>query len=230
MTTSIGMPILVQSDTGRFRSGEIAGNISVDGNTADCYVFSDGNTWETAAISDNVSYMRYQLVKGTGVGQWQPNPAGLGPTGATGPSGANGTNGVGLGSLTTNLPGITSGVPTRVIGTAFQPSTTNASFVQYRAQASVTASLAGNNQGRIRIRVGSTSTTTAEFPGAVGVTYNLGLGVSLANTNANEGTLYAFVPAGSWVLIDTVTVSGSPAFTLQSNSTVLGSQVEQLLN
>lgn len=153
-----------------------------------------------------------------------------GTTGATGSTGAQGPAGVGLGTLTVQQPGVTGGTSNRVIGTAFQPSVTNPVFACYRASTSITASLAGSNQGRIRIRVGASSTTTTEFPGTVELTYNLGLGLAVANTITNSGSLCAFVGAGQFVLIDTVTTTGTVTFSLPTNAAISGAQVEQLLN
>lgn len=152
-----------------------------------------------------------------------------GPAGSVGATGSTGAQGVGLGTLTVQNPG-SNGVPNRAIGAAFQPSTTNPSFVCYRAKASVTTSLTGANQGRIRIRTGAASGSTTEYPGAVEVTYTLGLGLAASTTVANGGSICAFVPVNWFVLVDTVTDSGSPVFTLPTNATIAGAQIEQLLN
>lgn len=159
-----------------------------------------------------------------------------GAAGSTGPAGAQGTQGVagaagpqgaGLQTIAVQTPG-SGGVPNRAIGTAFQVSASQPSHVAYRVRASVTASVTGNNQGRARIRLGPTALTTVEYPGAIGITYNLGLGLAVANTIGSEGCLSAFVPAGWFVLIDTVT-TGAVTYALDTNATTPGAQVEQLL-
>lgn len=149
--------------------------------------------------------------------------------GATGTTGSQGPAGPGFGTITSQQPGIDASIPARVLGTAFQISTVAPAMVAYRATASVTASLTGTNQGRVRLRMGPTSTSTVEQPGAVGITYSLGLGIAVANTVGNEGALHALVPPGWWVMLDTVVVSGSPALALISNATIAGAQVEQIL-
>ena len=151
----------------------------------------------------------------------------VGSTGATGATGSTGPAGAGFGSITVQAPG-SGGVPNRVIGTAFQPSTTAPTMVSYRASTSIATNLTGNNSGRIRIRGGDTSTTTTEYPGAVGSTFSMSLGVALL-TVGNEGALSALVPVGWWVLIDTVTVAGTVTYALPTNATLAGAQVEQVL-
>lgn len=226
MATVRGQPIILQTTSNRFHMGFITRVIS--GDNVDLVAFSDTSDWETMADGpSNVSYLFFSIDKGTGTYQWQENSAGLGPTGATGSTGAAGA---GFGTITENRPGITSGVAARVVNTSFQPSATAPCQVSYRATASVTASLAGNNSGRVRLMMCPTQNGTyLEYPGAVGVVYNLGLGVAIANTNTNEGWLGALVPIGWWVKIDVVTVTGTITGALVSNATLAGAQVEQVL-
>lgn len=152
-----------------------------------------------------------------------------GSAGAAGATGSTGATGAGFGTITVQQPGITGGVPARVIGTAFQVSTTAPAMVAYRATVSVTASLAGNNKGRVRLRVGPGAGTTVEQPQCCEIEFNLGLGLAVANKNGNGCALTAFVPAGSFVLMDVVTETGTIVGALVSNATVAGAQVEQIL-
>jgi hypothetical protein len=116
-----------------------------------------------------------------------------------------------------------------VLNTAFQVSPTAPSIVSYRASASVTASLAGNHKGRVQFRMGPTAGSTTVQPSCCEVEYNLGLGVAIANKTGNGNAIGGFVPAGWWVMLETVTDAGSPVLTLVSNATLSGAQVEQLL-
>jgi hypothetical protein len=153
-----------------------------------------------------------------------------GATGAVGPTGSVGATGVGFGTQTINQPGVASGPPTRVLGTAFQPSATQPCFVSYRAKVSATLPLLGTAQeGRVRMRVGPTATTTVEWPGAVGILKSATAAVTVSQTDQGEGTLYGLIPVGWWVMLDAVTVSGTPTLALISNATLLGAQIEQVL-
>lgn len=136
--------------------------------------------------------------------------------------------GGGLATILQQVPG-SAGVPNRALATAFQPSSDFPSLVAYRAKISGSMSVAGSVSGRIRIRVGLSAVTTLELPGAVGFTFTLGLGIAVADAHAVDGYLCALVPAGSWVLIDTVTDAGAPVFSLPVNATVAGAQLEQLI-
>lgn len=203
---SIGENVLYQSSTGRYRWATIVGNI--DGNTADLCVFSDGDEWENMAISDNVAYMRYAKEMGTGVDQWQTNPAGTGPTGPQGPAGA------GFGTITLNTP-------SRSLGTAFQPSTTRPSLVSYSGRVVSSLSISGGQSGRIELRSDSSNPpTTVRARVAGGITGTAVVGVAMSDTV--EAPITYLVPAGHWVLLQSVNETGTPTYSL-------GAQVEQVL-
>lgn len=212
---AIGQQVLFQSDTGRYRWAVVAGNI--DGDTADLCVFSDGDEWENMALADNVTYMRYAKDMGTGVDEWMPNSAGQGPQGEPGEQGEQGPQGdpgEGFGTITLNTP-------SRTLGTAFQVSTTRPALVSYSARVVSALSLAGGQAGRVELRSdASNPPTTVRQRVAGGLTGTVVVGVAMSDTA--EGTMTYLVPAGHYVLLQSVNETGTPTYSLPA-------QVEEIL-
>lgn len=112
--------------------------------------------------------------------------------------------------------------PTRVLGTAFQPSATKAVFVSYAIKTSVTNPLVlGTSTATVALLSDAASTPTTER-GRVEATSGVGLSVTIALTTSNTAQLSYVVPAGHWVRLAS-TVSGT-------GSTAIVSQVEEVLN
>lgn len=113
-------------------------------------------------------------------------------------------------------PLTSSSVPSRLSGTAFQPSTTRDAWVSYGVEVSSTVSVLSTtvHEGYVTIKVGPTSTPTVEHQRSGGALSTGGLTVS--ETSKHVGAVSAFVPAGSWVLLTAVTVSGSPTIVLDA--------------
>lgn len=185
----IGELVLYQSDTGRYRWATIAGNIS--GSTADLCVFSDGDDWENSALADNVSYMRYAKDMGTGVDEWMPNVD------------------------TKGLAPVSPSTPSRSIGSAFQPSTTQPTYVSYALRVVSSITLSGGQAGRIELRSDSSNPpSTVRGRVAGGATGTVVVGVSMSDTA--EGTISYIVPAGHYVLLQSVNETGTPTYSINS--------------
>jgi len=156
--------------------------------------------------------MLYQAVpQGTTVGTWEPNPAGIGPTGATGPQGATGATGpagAGFGTLSPSTP-------SRAFGTAFQPSTTVPTFVSYSARVVSALSLVTGQAGRVELRSDTSNPpTTVRARVAGGSTGTLAVGLAIADIA--EGPLAYIVPAGHYVNLVTVNETGTPTYSITS--------------
>ena len=188
----VGQDVLFQSDTGRYRWAKIAGNIHGSSPVrADLEVFSDGDDWENQALADNPIYMRYDKAMGTGVDEWMPNVA---------------TKGLGVLSPST---------PTRTIGTAFQPSTTQPVAVSYGLRVVSTITITGGQAGRIELRSDSSNPpTTVRGRVAGGATGTAVVGLALTDTA--EDTISYIVPTGHFVLLQSVNETGTPTYSITS--------------
>lgn len=107
-------------------------------------------------------------------------------------------------------------VPSRSLASAFQPSTTRDAWVSYGVEVSSTVSVLSTtvHEGYVTLKVGPTSTPTVEHQRSGGSLSTGGL--TVAETSKHIGAVAAFVPAGSWVLLTSVTVSGSPTIALDA--------------
>lgn len=108
---------------------------------------------------------------------------------------------------------VTPSTPSRSLGTAFQPSSTAVVSAHYSVQIDSTLTVTGGAAGRIELLSdGSNPPTTirASVPGGLTGTAVLGLSV----TATAGGELSYDVPAGDYVLLRSVTVSGTPTYTI----------------
>lgn len=157
-----------------------------------------------------------------------------GPTGSAGPqgiqgvvgsTGSTGATGAGFGTITENAP---SGGSARVLGTAFQPSTTAPTLVYYHARVDLTVPALSTvaQEGYIRVKCDASNPPTTIRPPRVGGKHSVAIGLTGADVVAFDGYIGLLVPTGHWVLLESVTVSGSPAPSLPSAA---GDQLEQVL-
>lgn len=152
-----------------------------------------------------------------------PGPAGpTGATGATGPAGPTGATGpAGLGTVTPVTPGVTSGVPARTIGAAFQPNANKATFVSYSVKTQVTNPLlAGSSVATVTLLSDASNPPTTERCRDAAES-SVGLAVSIALTTANTAPLSYIVPAGHYVrLVSTITGTGAASIVSQTEITL----------
>lgn len=112
---------------------------------------------------------------------------------------------------------LSTSTPSRSLGTAFRPSTTNLTAVYYTAQVASAISLSGGASGRIELLSDSSNPpTTVRGRVKSGNTGTVVLGVS--QTVTVEGELHYLVPIGDYVLLQSVTESGTPSFSLVSQA------------
>lgn len=111
--------------------------------------------------------------------------------------------------------------PTRSLNTAFQLSTSQDALVSYAVDITVASLLIGGTSGRVVLEyaneVGFTTgvTTVTSCGSSTGGVLNI--------TNVNTANLSGVIPAGKYVRLRTMNVTGNPTFTYQSaQETLLG--------
>jgi hypothetical protein len=110
------------------------------------------------------------------------------------------------------LPAIVTGVPTRVIGTAFQPSTTKARSVRYEIDVNASSTLVLNQgSGTITMQYADNSAMTTNVVSLGQVTNTFSGLLSFSNNNTAVMTCPG-VPAGKWVRISSATAGGGATF------------------
>lgn len=109
---------------------------------------------------------------------------------------------------------VTTTTPTRVLGTAFQPSTTTARQVAYSASADCTISISGGMEGRVELLSDSANPPTTIRQDITGckATGTVVLGVS--QVIGTRGSASYLVPRGDYVLIRSVNVTGTPTYAI----------------
>lgn len=148
-------------------------------------------------------------------GVWGSGVSMIGPQGATGNTGSAGAQGpAGFGTI---APSISS----RVIGTAFRPSTTNAVRVSYTVRTQVTNPLLIGTSTASVVLYSDANTTPTTERARVEASSGVGVTVTISLTTANTATLSYIVPAGHYVLLSS-NVTGTGA-------TSIVSQVEEVL-
>lgn len=128
-----------------------------------------------------------------------------------------------------NKPSITSvdamsfANPSRSLNSAFQVSSTRASYVNYSVDIATTVSLAGGQVGTVFLEYADDSgfTTNVKEVGRFvnGQTGTLVVGLTLNQTNTAQ--VQGMIPAGKYVRLRTANTTGSPTFTFRSAQEVL---------
>lgn len=123
-------------------------------------------------------------------------------------------------TVTTDAQGrVTSGTgrsftrPARTLNTAFQISATRDAWAVYTVDVSVTSLLLSGTSGRVYLEYADNSAMTTNLV-TVNSTPNATGGV-LNVTNLGGGNVTGWIPAGKWARIRTVSVTGTPTFTIQ---------------
>lgn len=135
----------------------------------------------------------------------------MGSTGSTGATGATGPQGP------AGFSTITPSTPTRTIGTAFQPSATNAVLCIYSIQIACTASLTGGQAGQVQLLSDANNPpTTVRATIANQNTSTLTIGLTVINNQT--ATLSYLVPAGHYVKLVSTNTTGTPTYTMVSQT------------
>lgn len=112
---------------------------------------------------------------------------------------------------------------TRSLNTAFQVSATRDAWVSYSVQITVTASIAGGQNGDVVLEIASDSGFTANVQtlaiSGLGQTYTLA--IALQGIQPQTGTITGYVPAGYYTRLRTVNVTGTPSFSYRAGQEVL---------
>lgn len=112
---------------------------------------------------------------------------------------------------------VSTSTSTRALATAFQPSVLRPTMGYYSARIVSTITLSGGEAGRIELLSDSANPpTTVRGRCAGGATGTVVLGLSLNDTA--ECQLSYLVPAGDYVLLRSVTESGTPAYSLTAQA------------
>lgn len=107
--------------------------------------------------------------------------------------------------------------PTRVIGTAFQPSATKQTLVSYSVQITCTATIGGNQNGKIELLSDASNPPTTIRATAQNRTA-VSLAIALQAINEQTTQLTYLVPAGHFVRLVSTQTTGTPAFAIISQT------------
>lgn len=110
---------------------------------------------------------------------------------------------------------VTRSLVTGTGATGFQVSTTKDASVSYNVKISVTATIGSQAEGYIALEVSPTNSSTpsdwvetARYSNGQSIT----LAITLQSVQPTGGQLSADIPAGYWVKLRQVTLSGSPTY------------------
>lgn len=128
---------------------------------------------------------------------------------------------------TLNIPNQSSTAPvqaavTRALNTAFQISATQGAMATYSVQLTVTATIAGGQNGDVILEIASNAGFTANVQtvsiAGLGQTYTLA--AALQGVQPQTGVVSGYVPAGYYARIRTVNNTGTPAFSYRAGQEV----------
>lgn len=111
----------------------------------------------------------------------------------------------------------------RPLNTAFQISPTRPAQATYTVQSTVTANIAGGQNGDVVLEIANDSVFTSGVQtlaiAGQGQTYTLA--VAIQGVQPKSSVLSGMVPAGMWVRLRTVNNMGAPTFQYRSGQEVL---------
>lgn len=112
---------------------------------------------------------------------------------------------------------------TRALNTAFQVSATRDANVQYSVQTTITASIAGGQDGDVFLDIASDSgfTTNVQSLDVAPCSQTYTLAVALQGVQKCAAQVRGYVPAGYYVRLRTVSNTGTPAFLFRLAQEVL---------
>jgi hypothetical protein len=111
----------------------------------------------------------------------------------------------------------------RALNSAFQINATRDAWVTYSVQITVTASIAGGQNGDVVLEIASDSGFTANVQtlaiSGLGQTYTLA--IALQGIQPQTGVVTGYVPAGYYTRLRTVNNTGTPSFSYRAGQEVL---------
>lgn len=135
-----------------------------------------------------------------------------GSAGSTGSTGSTGAAGAGFGTITQSSP-------TRILGTAFQPSTSAPTLVCYSARivSSLSLVISAGQAARVEfLSDAANPPTTIRCRVAGGLTGTAVVGLTMVSTA--EGTLVYLMPTSHFGLLRTINETGTPTVSLTTQS------------
>uniref|UniRef100_A0AAU6W2P1 Tail fiber protein n=4 Tax=unclassified bacterial viruses TaxID=12333 RepID=A0AAU6W2P1_9VIRU len=145
----------------------------------------------------------------TGAASTVPGPAGQdstvpGPPGATGATGPAGSP----------APTPTQSTASRALNTIYRVSTTRPAWVTYSVQLTVTATIAGGQNGDVVLEIASDAgfTTSVQTLSISGLGQVYSLAVAIQGVQPQTGVVSGFVPAGYYARLRTVNNTGAPTY------------------
>ena len=115
------------------------------------------------------------------------------------------------------------GTVTRPLNTAFQPSATRPAFVVYSVQTTVTASIAGGQNGDIFLESADDAafTTNVRTLSVIGQGQTYTLAIALQGVQPQSGVLAGMVDTGGWLRMRSSNNLGSPGYTFRAGAEIL---------
>lgn len=112
---------------------------------------------------------------------------------------------------------------TRSLNSAFQVNATRDSWVSYSVQITVTASIAGGQNGEVVLEIASNSgfTTNVQTLSIAGVGQTYTLAIALQGVQPQTGVVSGFVPAGYYARLRTVNNVGTPSYSYRAGQEAL---------
>lgn len=112
---------------------------------------------------------------------------------------------------------------TRALNTAFQISATRDADVSYSVQITVTASIAGGQNGDVILEIAADSgfTTSVQTLAIFGSGQTYTLAIAIQGVQPQTSVLAGFVPAGFWTRLRTVNNVGVPTYSYRAGQEVL---------
>lgn len=149
----------------------------------------------------------------TGPASTVPGPAGQdstvpGPQGIQGPPGAAGSP----------APTPTQSAATRSLNTIYRVSTARPAWVSYSVQLTVTATIAGGQNGDVVLEIASDAafTTAVQTLSISGLGQVYSLAVAIQGVQPQTGVVSGFIPAGYYARLRTVNNTGTPTYLLRA--------------
>lgn len=148
-----------------------------------------------------------------------PGPAGQdstvpGPQGIQGPPGATGATG----PAGSPAPTPTQSAATRTLNTIYRVSTTRPAWVTYSVQLTVTATIAGGQNGDVILEIASDAafTTAVQTLSITGLGQVYTLAVAIQGVQPQTGVVSGFIPAGYYARLRTVNNTGTPTYLVRA--------------
>lgn len=113
--------------------------------------------------------------------------------------------------------------PARALNTIFQLSTTRPAVVSYSVQITVTASIAGGQNGDVILEIASNSgfTTNVQTIAIAGNGQTYSLAIALQGVQPTTNVLSGFIPAGYYARLRTVNNTGTPSYAIRAQQEAL---------